>query len=100
MYHTAIVVGGLEYFFGSGVNVAPAGRTPLGQPMQVLELGCACFCFCGCCAASLPFLCLLELPPPATLICALAHPPLAPCPISPPLQPNPDPKRRAGRAAR
>jgi hypothetical protein len=39
IYHTAVVVKGKEYFFGGGINVAAAGQTPFGQPLQKLELG-------------------------------------------------------------
>jgi hypothetical protein len=39
IYHTSIVVGGMEYFFGGGINVQRAGSTPFGRPMQVLDLG-------------------------------------------------------------
>ncbi|PSC68604.1 desumoylating isopeptidase 1 [Micractinium conductrix] len=39
IYHTSVVVGGLEHFFGGGINVAPAGATPFGRPVQVLDLG-------------------------------------------------------------
>lgn len=39
IYHTSIVVGGMEHYFGGGINVARAGSTPFGQPMEVLDLG-------------------------------------------------------------
>ncbi|KAL4444688.1 hypothetical protein ABPG77_002505 [Micractinium sp. CCAP 211/92] len=40
IYHTSVVVGGFEHYFGGGINVAPAGSTPFGRPMQKLDLGC------------------------------------------------------------
>lgn len=39
IYHTSIVVAGVEHFFGGGINVAAAGTTPFGRPIQVLDLG-------------------------------------------------------------
>ena len=39
IWHTGIVIGGREYFFGQGIQHAPAGRTPFGDPMQILHLG-------------------------------------------------------------
>ncbi|KAL3161796.1 hypothetical protein ABBQ38_008888 [Trebouxia sp. C0009 RCD-2024] len=39
IWHTSIVVGGLEYFYGGGVNQARPGSTPFGQPLQVIDLG-------------------------------------------------------------
>ena len=33
------MVGGLEYFYGGGVNQARPGSTPFGQPLQVIDLG-------------------------------------------------------------
>ena len=41
IWHTAIVVGGLEYYYGGGVNQARPGSTPFGQPLQVINLGYA-----------------------------------------------------------
>lgn len=35
IYHTSIVVAGAEYYFGGGINVARAGHTPFGRPIQV-----------------------------------------------------------------
>eukprot|EP00891_Asterochloris_glomerata_P008685 jgi/Astpho2/8685/fgenesh1_pm.00128_%23_2_t len=39
IYHTSIVVGGKEYYFGQGINQANPGSTPFGTPGQVLDLG-------------------------------------------------------------
>jgi hypothetical protein len=39
IYHTSIVVRGIEHYFGGGINVAPAGTTPFGHPIQVIDLG-------------------------------------------------------------
>jgi hypothetical protein len=39
IYHTSIVVAGAEFYFGGGINVARAGHTPFGCPIQVLDLG-------------------------------------------------------------
>ncbi|KAL4427632.1 hypothetical protein ABPG75_001721 [Micractinium tetrahymenae] len=39
IYHTSIVVGGLEHYFGGGISVVPAGSTPFGRPMQKVDLG-------------------------------------------------------------
>lgn len=39
IWHTGVVINGLEYFFGAGIHKMPAGRTHFGQPLQVLELG-------------------------------------------------------------
>ena len=39
IWHTAVVVGGMEHFFGGGINIVPAGGTPFGRPQQVLDLG-------------------------------------------------------------
>lgn len=41
VWHTAIVVGGVEYYYGGGVQQAPAGCTPFGQPQDVILLGYA-----------------------------------------------------------
>lgn len=37
--HTGIVVYGNEYFFGGGIQHLPAGSTPYGTPLKVVELG-------------------------------------------------------------
>ncbi|DBA79681.1 hypothetical protein WJX77_012191 [Trebouxia sp. C0004] len=39
IWHTAIVVGGLEYYYGGGVNQSIPGSTPFGQPLQKIDLG-------------------------------------------------------------
>jgi hypothetical protein len=35
VWHTAIVVGGIEFYFGNGVSAAKAGQTRFGTPGQV-----------------------------------------------------------------
>lgn len=37
--HTGIVVFGNEYYFGGGIQHAPAGSTPYGTPIRVVDLG-------------------------------------------------------------
>ena len=37
--HTGIVVYGNEYFFGGGIQHCPAGTTPYGTPLRVIDLG-------------------------------------------------------------
>lgn len=37
--HTGIVVYGNEYYFGGGIQHDPAGSTPYGKPMRVIDLG-------------------------------------------------------------
>ncbi|KAL6721749.1 hypothetical protein ACLMJK_000854 [Lecanora helva] len=39
VYHTALVFGGVEYFFGGGVQTSYPGRTHHGKPMEVIPLG-------------------------------------------------------------
>lgn len=39
VWHTSIVLRGQEYFFGGGINVASAGATPFGRPLEVVDLG-------------------------------------------------------------
>lgn len=39
VYHTAIVFGGIEYFFGQGVQTCYPGSTHHGQPMQKIKMG-------------------------------------------------------------
>ncbi|KAJ5746235.1 hypothetical protein N7520_011417 [Penicillium odoratum] len=39
IYHTSIVVGGMEYYFGSGIQTALPGSTHHGQPMEKIHLG-------------------------------------------------------------
>lgn len=37
--HTGVVVYGNEYFFGGGIQSTPAGSTPYGRPVRVVDLG-------------------------------------------------------------
>lgn len=39
IWHTAIVVGVYEYFYGGGVQKALAGSTPYGHPVEIVDLG-------------------------------------------------------------
>ena len=39
VYHTSIVLQGIEYFFGQGVQTCRAGATHHGRPMEVIKLG-------------------------------------------------------------
>ena len=39
VYHTALVFGGIEYFFGAGVQTSYPGRTHHGNPMEVIPMG-------------------------------------------------------------
>ncbi|KXT16931.1 hypothetical protein AC579_4732 [Pseudocercospora musae] len=39
VYHTALVFGGIEYFFGAGVQTCYPGTTHHGQPMEIIKLG-------------------------------------------------------------
>lgn len=39
IYHTSIVVGGMEYYFGQGIQTALPGSTHHGQPMERIYLG-------------------------------------------------------------
>lgn len=39
IYHTAIVFGGVEYFFGQGVHRKVPGSTHHGRPMRIVPLG-------------------------------------------------------------
>lgn len=39
VYHTAIVFGGIEYFFGAGVQTCYAGSTHHGKPMEIVPMG-------------------------------------------------------------
>ena len=41
VWHTAVVVRGMEYFYGGGVQVALAGSTPYGHPVDTVDLGYA-----------------------------------------------------------
>jgi len=39
IWHTGVVVYGNEYYFGGGIQHSPAGLTPYGTPIRVVELG-------------------------------------------------------------
>ncbi|KAL3517791.1 hypothetical protein ACH5RR_020380 [Cinchona calisaya] len=39
VWHTGIVVYGTEYYFGGGIQQTPAGKTPYGTPIRVVDLG-------------------------------------------------------------
>eukprot|EP00877_Chromochloris_zofingiensis_P014058 jgi/Chrzof1/8906/Cz03g28200.t1 len=39
VWHTGVVLGGIEYFFGFGINRTRAGTTPFGSPYRVVDLG-------------------------------------------------------------
>ena len=39
VYHTALVFGGVEYFFGAGVQTSYPGGTHHGRPMEVIFMG-------------------------------------------------------------
>ncbi|CBI37318.3 unnamed protein product, partial [Vitis vinifera] len=39
IWHTGIVVYGNEYYFGGGIQHSPAGTTPYGTPLRVIDLG-------------------------------------------------------------
>ncbi|KAJ8616178.1 hypothetical protein MRB53_035550 [Persea americana] len=39
VWHTGVVVYGNEYFFGGGIQHSPAGATPYGTPVRVVDLG-------------------------------------------------------------
>lgn len=39
VYHTSIVLEGIEYYFGQGVQTCRAGATHHGRPMEILKLG-------------------------------------------------------------
>ncbi|KAF8402082.1 hypothetical protein HHK36_013034 [Tetracentron sinense] len=39
IWHTGVVVYGNEYYFGGGIQHAPAGTTPYGTPIRVVDLG-------------------------------------------------------------
>lgn len=39
MIVAGIVVGGIEYFFGAGVQRTLSGQTPFGQPLKILHVG-------------------------------------------------------------
>ncbi|KAJ5832455.1 hypothetical protein N7474_000766 [Penicillium riverlandense] len=39
IYHTSLVVNGVEYYFGQGIQTAAPGSTHHGQPMEKLHMG-------------------------------------------------------------
>jgi len=39
IYHTSIVMNGVEYYYGQGIQTAAPGTTHHGQPMERLKLG-------------------------------------------------------------
>ncbi|KAL8713444.1 MAG: hypothetical protein Q9225_006770 [Loekoesia sp. 1 TL-2023] len=39
VYHTALVFGGIEYFFGAGIQQTYPGATHHGRPMSVIQMG-------------------------------------------------------------
>ncbi|XP_078152719.1 uncharacterized protein LOC144547911 isoform X2 [Carex rostrata] len=39
VWHTGIEVYGIEYYFSGGIQQSPAGATPFGTPLQVVNLG-------------------------------------------------------------
>ena len=39
VYHTSIVMNGLEYVYDGGLKTVAAGKTHLGSPLQVVDLG-------------------------------------------------------------
>ncbi|KAJ5800116.1 uncharacterized protein N7518_002184 [Penicillium psychrosexuale] len=39
IYHTSIVLNGIEYYFGQGIQTATPGSTHHGQPMEIVKLG-------------------------------------------------------------
>lgn len=39
VWHTGIVYRGVEYYFGAGIQSAPAGATPFGKPLKAVTLG-------------------------------------------------------------
>lgn len=39
VYHTAIVFGGIEYFFGAGVQTTFPGATHHGRPLEIIPMG-------------------------------------------------------------
>uniref|UniRef100_A0A061SAR9 Desumoylating isopeptidase 1-like isoform x1 n=1 Tax=Tetraselmis sp. GSL018 TaxID=582737 RepID=A0A061SAR9_9CHLO len=42
IWHTGVVIGDKEYFYGGGIQVEQAGRTVFGQPVEVMSLGETC----------------------------------------------------------
>ena len=39
VYHTSLVFGGIEYFFGAGIQTCYPGATHHGRPMELLPMG-------------------------------------------------------------
>ena len=39
IYHTSIVIEGIEYYFGQGIQTCAAGATHHGKPMEVIQMG-------------------------------------------------------------
>ena len=39
VYHTSLVFGGIEYFFGAGVQTCYPGATHHGRPMEIIRMG-------------------------------------------------------------
>jgi desumoylating isopeptidase 1 len=39
VYHTSVVIDGIEYFFGAGIQSCRAGTTHHGRPMEVIPMG-------------------------------------------------------------
>lgn len=39
VYHTALVFGGVEYFFGAGIQTSFPGATHHGPPMEIISMG-------------------------------------------------------------
>jgi hypothetical protein len=39
IYHTSIVLNGVEYYYGQGIQTATPGTTHHGQPIERLNLG-------------------------------------------------------------
>ena len=39
VYHTSLVFGGIEYFFGAGVQTSYPANTHHGKPMEVIPMG-------------------------------------------------------------
>lgn len=39
IYHTSVVMDGIEYVYDAGIKTVHAGSTHLGHPMQVIDLG-------------------------------------------------------------
>ena len=39
VYHTSLVLEGVEYFFGAGIQTSVPGGTHHGRPMEVVSMG-------------------------------------------------------------